>query len=165
MIKKKFKMKRIFFLAGFFITIFMQPISAQDSLTTNQLSQLLTHYYGIKDALVAGNATIAAIKSTEFMKTANGISKVITKENISELNKDAVAISETKDIKKQREHFSGLSNNMSKLAKSIKMTTEPVYLAYCPMKKVNWLSSDKEIKNPYYGNAMLTCGNIVETIN
>jgi hypothetical protein len=28
------------------------------------------------------------------------------------------------------------------------------------MKKASWLSNDKAIKNPYYGSAMLTCGNV-----
>jgi hypothetical protein len=54
---------------------------------------------------------------------------------------------------------------MASLAKSVKLTTEPIYQAYCPMKKANWLSNDKAIKNPYYGSAMLTCGKVVETIN
>jgi len=32
------------------------------------------------------------------------------------------------------------------------------------MKKATWLSSNKTIKNPYYGNAMLTCGQVTETM-
>jgi hypothetical protein len=90
---------------------------------------------------------------------------VISEGNINALLKDATPISETKDIKVQREHFTNLSNNMASLAKSVKLTTEPIYQAYCPMKKANWLSNDKAIKNPYYGSAMLTCGKVVETIN
>jgi hypothetical protein len=31
------------------------------------------------------------------------------------------------------------------------------------MKKAYWLSRGKEIENPYYGSAMLSCGKIVET--
>ena len=106
------------------------------------------------------------IKAEEFIKTANSIDyKLISEGNINALLKDATPISETKDIKVQREHFSNLSNNMASLAKSVKLTTEPIYQAYCPMKKANWLSNDKAIKNPYYGSAMLTCGKVVETIN
>jgi hypothetical protein len=54
---------------------------------------------------------------------------------------------------------------MTVLAKAVKLSSEPVYQVYCPMKKANWLSSSKEIKNPYFGSAMLTCGKVVETIN
>ncbi|NNC61403.1 MAG: DUF3347 domain-containing protein, partial [Eudoraea sp.] len=35
---------------------------------------------------------------------------------------------------------------------------------HCPMansnKGADWLSSSKEIRNPYYGEAMLTCGSV-----
>ena len=160
-------MKKIIFAAvAFLATVFVQKGVAQDSTQQHQLSQLLSQYYNIKDALVAGNGNEASAKAGEFIKTANSIDyKLISEGNINALLKDATSISETKDIKKQREHFANLSNNMATLAKSVKLATQPIYQAYCPMKKANWLSSDKEIKNPYYGSAMLTCGKVVETIN
>ena len=159
-------MKKSILVIALLATIFVQRTFAQDSTQQHQLSQLLTQYYNIKDALVAGNGYLASIKAEEFIKTANSIDyKVISEGNINALLKDATPISETKDINVQREHFSNLSNNMASLAKSVKLTTEPIYQAYCPMKKANWLSNDKAIKNPYYGSAMLTCGKVVETIN
>ena len=159
-------MKKSILVIALLTTIFVQRTFAQDSTQQHQLSQLLTQYYNIKDALVAGNGYLASIKAEEFIKTANSIDyKVISEGNINALLKDATPISETKDNKVQREHFSNLSNNMASLAKSVKLTTEPIYQAYCPMKKANWLSNDKAIKNPYYGSAMLTCGKVVETIN
>jgi Protein of unknown function (DUF3347) len=159
-------MKKIIFAAAFLATAFVQKSFAQDSTQQHQLSQLLSQYYNIKDALVAGNGDDASAKAEEFIKTANSIDyKLISEGNINALLKDATPISETKDIKKQRGHFANLSNNMAALAKSVKLGAQPIYQAYCPMKKANWLSSDKEIKNPYYGSAMLTCGKVVETIN
>ena len=159
-------MKKSILVIALLATIFVQRTFAQDSTQQHQLSQLLTQYYNIKDALVAGNGNLASAKAEEFIKTANSIDyKVISEGNINSLLKDATPISETKDINVQREHFSNLSNNMASLAKSVKLTTEPIYQAYCPMKKANWLSNDKAIKNPYYGSAMLTCGKVVETIN
>lgn len=157
-------MKKIFLLVAFFATLFVQSSFAQDS--TSQLSGLLTSYYNIKDALVAGNAGTAASSSSEFLKTATGIdAATISQDKINALMKDATAISEAKDLKKQRELFSNFSNNMAALAKTVKLTSQPVYQQYCPMKKANWLSSNRAIKNPYYGSAMLTCGKVVETIN
>src|SRR5205085_11849360 len=109
-----------------------------------------------------GNGTLASLKADEFIKAANSIDyKVISEGNINALLKDASPISETKDIKVQRGHFTNLSNNMATLAKAIKLTEQPIYHAYCPMKQADWLSSDQAIKNPYYGNAMLTCGKVV----
>jgi hypothetical protein len=159
-------MKKIFFLVAFLATVFLQKSFAQDSTQQYQLSQLLSQYYNIKDALVTGNGNDASAKAEEFIKIANSIDyKLISEGNINALLKDATPISETKDIKIQREHFANLSNNMVILAKAMKLTTQPIYQAYCPMKKANWLSNDKAIKNPYYGSAMLTCGKVVETIN
>jgi hypothetical protein len=159
-------MKRIFFLIAFLAAAFIPKGFAQDSTQQYQLSQLLSQYYNVKDALVSGNGNEASAKAGEFIKIANSIDyKLISEGNINALLKDATPISETKDIKVQRVHFANLSNNMVTLAKSLKLTTSPIYQAYCPMKKANWLSSDKAIKNPYYGSAMLTCGEVVETIN
>ncbi len=159
-------MKKIFFIVAFLATAFVQQSLAQDSTSQSELSQLLHSYYDIKNALVAGDAVLASTSAEQFVKTANGIdSKAILEGSITTLIKDAGHISGTKDIKHQREHFANFSTNMFALAKAVKLTSEPIYEAYCPMKKANWLSSDKAIKNPYYGSAMLTCGKVVETIN
>ena len=158
-------MKKLLSLFLFSSVAFIQTINAQDTAQQHQLSQLLSNYYDIKNALVTGNSEQASSSAQAFVKTANTIDyKVISEGNINALLKDATPISESKDLKKQRDHFSNLSNNMTALAKSVKLSTEPIYQAYCPMKKAGWLSKEKGIKNPYYGNAMLTCGSVVETI-
>lgn len=161
-------MRKILLIAAIFATAFLQNSIAQDSKirAQTQLPPLLTSYYGIKDALVAGNSGKASASAGEFVKAANGIDyKIISEGNIHALLKDAGAISETADLKKQREQFARLSTNMITLAKAVKLGTQPAYETYCPMNKTSWLSDSKTIQNPYYGNAMLTCGNVVETIN
>ena len=138
---------------------------AQDSQQQNQLSLLLSQYYGIKDALVSGNNSNASKSAEVFTRTLNSIDyKVVSEGNINALLKDASAISEARDIKKQRDLFANLSTNMTALAKAVKLSSQPIYQVYCPMKKANWLSSEQTIKNPYYGSAMLSCGKVVETI-
>lgn len=135
---------------------------AQD---TSKASQLLSNYYALKDALVAGNSNQAVSHAESFLKTAQGIdSKAGGKGNINTLVKDAGKISGTKDLKKQREYFANFSTNMATFAKAVKLSDQPVYQAYCPMKKASWLTSEKVIKNPYYGSSMLTCGEITSTI-
>lgn len=162
---KSINMKKILFLLALFATVFSSNTFAQDSLNRSSVPQVLTQYYNIKDALVAGKSTDARACAEQFLKLVNAIDyKVITESNINALLKDASAISDTKDIKVQREHFATLSNNMAVLAASVKFTTDPVYQAYCPMKKATWLSKDKTIRNPYYGSSMLTCGKVVATI-
>ena len=72
-------------------------------------------------------------------------------------------ISEAQDVEKQRNVFNSLSKGVYELIKASK-PTEAVYYQYCPMKKMNWLSKENTIKNPYYGSQMLSCGSVVETI-
>ncbi len=136
-------------------------------------SQLLTSYFALKDALVNSDATLAATKAGEFITTANAIDIKSMSEAEQKafqalqekLVSDAKSISSTKDIVKQRDHFELFSEHFYTLAKAVKLSSAPVYQAFCPMKKASWLSSEKSIKNPYYGKQMLTCGNIKETLN
>lgn len=115
--------------------------------------------------MVAGNSGTASISATEFVKILNGFdSKIVNDVTRVALLKDAAKIAESKDMRHQREHFAAFSTNMYALAKAVKLTTDPVYYAYCPMKKAHWLSSESIIKNPYFGNAMLTCGTVEETL-
>jgi len=89
---------------------------------------------------------------------------LISEGNINALLKDANKIASGKDINQQRETFANFSNNMFIVAKAVKLSAEPVYQQYCPMKKAYWLSNETVIKNPYYGKQMLSCGNVSATI-
>jgi len=88
--------------------------------------------------------------------------------HIQELKKysDRVAISAS--IKKQREAFKPLSESMIGLASSFSDLDQPIYVQHCPMadnnKGANWLSFKDKVENPYFGDAMLSCGSVTKTI-
>lgn len=155
--------KKIVFAVALLVTVFVQNTFAQDN-TTIQPSSFLNSYYNIKDALVAGYPNAAATSAGEFIKAVNATDIVIKGESRNALLSDAGAISQTNDLKVQREKFSTLSSNMFVLAKTVKLSPGQVYQQYCPMKKASWLSNNKAIKNPYFGSAMLTCGSVKETL-
>ena len=156
-------MKKLFFTAALLATAFVQYSFAQDS-TKTQPSSLLTSYFALKDALVSSNANVAAASAAVFAKEVNDANKENLKDELhNALLSDAIIISQSKDLKVQREKFASLSANMLAFAKKVKLSTGPVYQQYCPMKKASWLSDSKAIKNPYYGSAMLTCGSIKQT--
>jgi hypothetical protein len=165
-------MKKIFLLVALMSTVSTQLLFAQDTKST-ALTPLLTSYYGVKDALIKSNSADAATHAGEFLKAVNGVdmkslpaSDMTTFMDLQEkLAFDARHISESKDIAHQREHFANFSVNFFKLAKAVKLTRQPVYYTYCPMKKSYWLSAEAGIKNPYYGSQMLTCGKVTETLN
>lgn len=157
-------MKKITVILIAFSIGFIQKTFAQDAIQSST-SLLLDSYYGIKNSLVKGNAQAASDSAEEFIRILNGIDyKVISEGNVNILLKDATVISESKDISEQRKVFENFSNNMTELAKVIDLSDDTIYQMYCPMKDAYWLSDEKEIKNPYFGNTMLTCGKVVDTI-
>lgn len=157
-------MKKRYFIIAIFAIAFVQIGLAHDS-TNSQTSYLLHSYFDIKNALIAGNSNTASINAGEFVKTFNGIDPKNSNEAIRNiLLKEAGQISGTNNIRRQREYFATFSTNMYALAKAFKFSADPVYYTYCPMKKAYWLSSEAAIKNPYYGNMMLTCGKVTETL-
>ncbi|AIL45292.1 hypothetical protein BEI02_15715 [Elizabethkingia sp. HvH-WGS333] len=98
--------------------------------------------------------------NTEQRKTYNDIASNI-KENAKHIANNGGSIAY------QREHFATLSQDFYDIAKSFGTET-PVYKVDRPMfdnkKGAIWLSSHKEVKNPYYGKAMAACGEIQEKL-
>jgi hypothetical protein len=147
-------MKRILLIVVLMATLSVQEGFAQD----NQGQVLLSSYYDIKNALVNSDASAAAARAGDFLKL------ISFKSYQDKLAFNARHISESKDIAHQREHFAGLSADFYKLAKAVKLSGQPIYYDYCPMNKTYWLSASKDIKNPYYGKQMLTCGKVSDII-
>lgn len=70
-----------------------------------------------------------------------------------------VLLRASKTLKEYRDAFNALSKP---LALWISLRKPPgVYVVYCPMAKASWLQDSEEVANPYYGNSMLRCGEIV----
>jgi hypothetical protein len=161
-------MKKLFFAATLFIYFFSESAFAQPA----GLSPILTGYYQVKDALVAGDAKTVAAAAGELLKSINGVdmTALAPKDHQAfmalqdKLAYDSRHISESSDINHQREHFTSLSANLFKLARQARLSNQPIYEDYCPMKKAYWLSSDTAIKNPYFGSSMLTCGKVSTTL-
>jgi copper chaperone CopZ len=141
----------------------------------SQLKAVFDNYFAVKDALVKTDGSLASVKAKELLNAINVVKmdKLTTEEHtvwmkiIKDLKFDAEHIEETKNAGHQRDHFNTLSDNMYQLLKVSKQET-PTYYQHCPMannsKGANWLSKENEVKNPYYGNQMLSCGKVVEKI-
>ena len=136
------------------------------------LAPLLQSYMRLKNALVKSDALLTTQEAYNFLNAMSSInSKKLTSTELAaylplndELLLSAKRISESKNLATQREHFAALSLVFHKLVKDIPLSQQEIYYAYCPMKKSYWLSTEKDIKNPYYGKEMLNCGKIVAII-
>lgn len=125
-----------------------------DDLKTEAIFQ---HYIHIKTALV--NSDIAEARS--------GAGMLIENTDNSALKSTASSITDTDDIETQRKVFSELTAQIEPLLKT-SISSGKIYKQFCPMAFNNtggyWLSNDKLIQNPYYGQKMLKCGTIAGTI-
>ncbi|WP_224489924.1 efflux RND transporter periplasmic adaptor subunit [Robertkochia flava] len=78
------------------------------------------------------------------------------------------AIGNNEEIESQRAHLVILSDVMVTLAKSMDELPEKLYVQNCPManqnKGADWLSTTEEVLNPYYGEVMLNCGSVTDTL-
>lgn len=119
-------------------------------------------YLQVKDNLVKTDGKGAK----ESAKTLAGTLDAI--KGCTEAADLAKKIAATDDVKSQRILFLQVSQDVIPLVKGMKNKTAPIYVAYCPMadegKGGYWLSAQKEIKNPYYGDEMLECGEVKEEI-
>lgn len=139
------------------------------------INKVINSYIQLKDALIKSDGTISSSAAKTLLTTIEEVNMhelsadVHTQwmKVVNDLKEDAEHISDTKEITNQRDHFMSLSKNLYSVIKLSKLET-PIYYQYCPMtnkgKGANWLSMENKIKNPYYGNQMLTCGKVVDTI-
>lgn len=88
-------------------------------------------------------------------------------ENQQETNSMVLAMASTDDIKAQRQLFSELTEKLEPVLKA-SLSGGTIYKQFCPMafdgKGGYWLSVSEEIRNPYFGEKMLKCGTVKETI-
>jgi hypothetical protein len=134
----------------------------QAKFKDDKLGTAYTHYIHLKDALVASDAAEAKKAAGELQKALASVA------GAKKAADEALKVSSASGLEDQRKAFAGLSNEVTTLVKNGKLVSGSLYVEYCPMANNNegafWLSNEKQIKNPYFGNAMLKCGSVKETI-
>ena len=145
---------------------------ATTDMQKGPINDLLTGYLKLKNALTKDNSNKAAAAGKELVAT---IAKVNVNDMTTEQKKTFDNISEDATeqaehigdnagkIEHQREHFAMLSMDVNDLITAFG-TEQKLYQDFCPMydngKGAIWISETEEIKNPYYGSKMLSCGKL-----
>ena len=74
-----------------------------------------------------------------------------------------------KTLADQRSQFVGLNETLVSVYKQISEISDSIFIQKCPMANNNkgaiWLSHSKVIENPYFGEEMLSCGEVIYVIN
>ena len=118
-------------------------------------------YVKLTDAFVKTNGT-------EAQTAAAALQTALTDAGNSKGADLAGKIASVSDVKVQRAELESLTAEVESVVKSAKIKSGVIYKQYCPMANDNnggyWLSSQSDIRNPYFGDEMLECGSTKEEI-
>ena len=149
------------------------PINA---VAKKALQPIFQEYLLMKDALTADDFSKAK-KSAVTLQTAlskiemslfTGKAHTIWMKHSKKIQEALNHTQHYNTIEEVRKAFQTISEGMIAITNSFKPNDKAIYVEHCPMadgnKGADWLSMEKEIKNPYFGKKMLKCGEVKATI-
>lgn len=123
----------------------------------SKIETAFKQYLLVENALVNTDAETTAMEAVELESMLKEVGAD------EELQKTVSIMAGSDDIKVQREKFEDLSMGMEKLLDGA-LVSGTLYKQHCPMafnnKGASWISSGKNILNPYFGDKMLKCGRV-----
>lgn len=136
------------------------------------IEAIISNYLSLKNALTkddskgaadAGKTIVEALAKLDI-KSLSGEQMKSYMEIADDAKEHAEHIgSNGGNIEHQREHFVLLSKDINDLITTFG-TERKLYQDFCPMADDNkgaiWISETKEIKNPYFGSQMPSCGSV-----
>lgn len=143
------------------------PIEFKD-----QLDHSVTKYIDLKNALVDTDQDNASTTASHFSESLKNIDMTLLKgeahiywmEQLNALESHSSMIINSEDIEDQRNQFNFLSQAMINSIKAFGTNHKTYYVQYCPMVKDNqgadWISTEEQIRNPYFGDKMMKCGSV-----
>ena len=128
---------------------------ADSSALMQPVKSVLDHYLMIQAALAKDS-----IKGVD--ENAGAIAKSVRGDEMKMLSPDvatqAETLAKTTDLETARAAFKPLSNSLIKYLADHKAGAGTYHEAFCPMAGASWLQMEKNIKNPYMGSTMSSCG-------
>ena len=140
------------------------------------LKPLYNSYIKLKEALTKDDYELALLSAHQFQESLTSIDMNVSEDenhptwmmHQTRLNKTLEHLQHFNNIEELRNAFLHLSTSMIKLTKDFKPLNDTLYLQHCPMANnstgADWLSLEKQIKNPYFGESMLQCGEVKKEI-
>ncbi|ASB49914.1 efflux RND transporter periplasmic adaptor subunit [Alkalitalea saponilacus] len=141
----------------------------------NALSQIIEVYISVKNALVESDLTTASHSAMELTEKTDQISNDALSADAEghwhiqkhQILHSAGEIQEAESLENARTAFEKLSESVLDIMERFRPGDETFFVNYCPMafddEGAYWLSEVEKILNPYFGDAMLMCGEITKT--
>ena len=127
-------------------------------------------YLEVKDALVATRPAEAARKAERLLQVLDAVPvrtaapelETWWQERLGGLKAHCRKLANEQDVEAQRRQFLFVSELMIQHVRALGSGSNALYVQYCPMAFNNqggdWVSRQREVLNPYFGEAMLRCG-------
>ena len=144
----------------------------------HQLSEVYKTSLVLTESFISGEGNDISNTSGQVKETLKKVDMSLLKSseahmdwmvNLKEMNTALDNISGSAEAKDQKAYYASFSQALYKSIKAFGVGAGTVYYQHCPMALDNqgafWLSDSKEIRNPYFGTGMLTCGSRKETLN
>jgi hypothetical protein len=128
---------------------------ADDSALTAPVKSVYDDYLKIQASLANDSMDRVAENADAIVKAIHADANVLPKEIASE----AEVVAKASDLTAARTAFKPLSSSLVQYLADHHAKDAYVQV-YCSMAKANWLQADKNVKNPYLGQAMSGCGEI-----
>lgn len=140
------------------------------------VGQFITRYTKLKDDLVKSDFEAASAAVNHLKVALESINNEALNESWGTwwaahreiLQTEINSAEEAENIDALRAVFISLSETLVDVGIVVDPLDVPLYIMRCPMANNNegarWLSLENEVRNPYYGDMMLTCGSVTETI-
>ena len=153
-----------------------KPQFTVDEIFKSQIESLFTAYVNLKDAFVSSDADKVKKEAENTLKRLNEVDmKLVTGAAHNDwmvyqqkMKGSLQTIQSASDIEVQRQAFSELTDPLYKSIKAFGLAGSTAYYEFCPMAfddaGAYWLSDNSAIRNPYFGDKMLTCGEVKEKL-
>lgn len=128
---------------------------ADNSALAAPVKSVYGHYLKIQ-------ASLAKDSMTGVVENADAIAKAVqtdAKSLPAAVATEAETLATASDLKSARAAFKPLSDSLIQYLADHKAKDAYVQV-YCPMARANWLQADRNVSNPYFGQAMSGCGEI-----
>lgn len=142
------------------------PLSTEEATAATSFthSELTAAYLKVKDALVDTDAAATGAAAVALVQAFNQSEA----EEPQAILVAAKEIANSTEIEAQRTSFNALSEAMYLWLSQSAKERLGLYRQYCPMAFDNegafWLAAEREVNNPYFGDAMLHCGRVEDEL-
>ena len=152
----------------------IEPVETNPKFT-EQLTDVYEAYLDMKNAFVETDAEKVSAEAKDVIAALENVNMGLLKgdahmawmDQLNNLNRNIEIISNSSDIAEQRTAFSRFNLAFYKSVKLFGLD-EKAYFQYCPMANNDqgayWFSEIEEIRNPYFGDMMMACGENREII-